>query len=124
MKTNKLLVAAALATAIGTPIAGFVGEMKGQPTTSTGVRVPFLQGFFNAQPAGQSELAALAQANEWLNSPPLTLVGSARKSRPHRFLDLHLHQLAAHASLCPRLGREISESRVGGDRHTRTRVRI
>ena len=49
MKTNKLLVAAVLATAIGAPIAGFVGEMKGQPMTSTGVRVPFLHGF----PIGQ-----------------------------------------------------------------------
>ena len=79
-----------------------------QPMTSTGVRVPFLHGFPTGQIASQTELASLERANEWLNSPPLTRVGSARKSRPHRFLDLHLHQLAAHASLCPRLGREIS----------------
>ena len=37
MKTHKLLVAAVLATAIGAPIAGVVGEMNGQPMTSTGV---------------------------------------------------------------------------------------
>src|SRR5262249_35387316 len=37
-------------------------------------------------------------------------VGSARESRARRFLDLHLHQLAAHASVCPCLGREVSES--------------
>jgi thiol-disulfide isomerase/thioredoxin len=72
MKTNKLLAAAVLATAIGAPIAGFAGEMNGQPMTSTGVRVPFLHGFPTGQTAGQSELASLERANEWLNSPPLT----------------------------------------------------
>ena len=46
MKTNKLLVAAVLATAIGAPIAGFMGETKvTQPMTSTRRRVPFLHGF-------------------------------------------------------------------------------
>src|SRR6266571_6177024 len=72
MKTSKLLVAAVLATAIGAPIAGFVGEMKGQPMTSTGVRVPFLHGLPTGQIASQAELASLERANEWLNSPPLT----------------------------------------------------
>jgi thiol-disulfide isomerase/thioredoxin len=72
MKTNKLLVAAVLATAIGAPIAGFVGEMKGQSMTSTGVRVPFLHGFPIGQIAGQTELASLERASEWLNSLPLT----------------------------------------------------
>jgi thiol-disulfide isomerase/thioredoxin len=73
MKTQKLLVSAVLAIAVGAPIAGFVGDITmSQPTTSTGVRVPFLHGFFNAQPAGQSELASLERANEWLNSPPLS----------------------------------------------------
>ena len=73
MKTNKLLVAAVLAIAIGAPIAGFVGDMnEPQPTTSTGVRVPFLHGLPTGQIADQSELASLERANEWLNSPPLT----------------------------------------------------
>ena len=72
MKTNKLLVAAVFAIAIGAPIAGFVGEMKGQPMTSTGVRVPFLHGFPTGQIASQTELASLERANEWLNSLPLT----------------------------------------------------
>src|SRR5258707_12855338 len=73
MKTNKLLVATVLATAIGAPIAGFVGAMNvTQPTASTGVRVPFLHGFPTGQIAGQSELASLERANDWLNSPSLT----------------------------------------------------
>ncbi len=46
--------------------------MKGQSTTSTGVRVPFLHGFPTGQIASQSELASLERANDWLNSPPLT----------------------------------------------------
>jgi thiol-disulfide isomerase/thioredoxin len=73
MNTNKLLVAAVLVIAIGAPIAGFAGDMKGpQPMTSTGIRVPFLHGFPSGQIGGQSELASLERANEWLNSPPLT----------------------------------------------------
>src|SRR5256885_3866051 len=73
MKTNKLLAAAVFATAIGAPIAGFVGDMSvAQPMTSTGVRVPFLHGLPTGQIASQSELASLERANEWLNSPPLT----------------------------------------------------
>ena len=73
MKTNKLLVAAVLATAIGAPIASFVQELNvSQSMTSPGVRVPFLHGIPSAQSPGQSELASLEGANEWLNSPPLT----------------------------------------------------
>src|SRR3954453_8012226 len=72
MKTNKLLVAAVLAIAAGAPV-WFLGEAAmSEPTTSTGVRVPFLHGFFNSQTAGHSELASVERANEWLNSPPLT----------------------------------------------------
>jgi thiol-disulfide isomerase/thioredoxin len=72
MNINKLLVAAILAAAIGAPIAGFVSEMRGQPMTSTGVRVPFLHGFPIGPSAGQNALASLDGANEWLNSPALT----------------------------------------------------
>src|SRR5216683_4882187 len=68
MKTNKLLVAAALETAIGAPI----GEVKGQSMISTGVRVPFLHGFPTGQIGSQTELASLERASEWLNSLPLT----------------------------------------------------
>jgi thiol-disulfide isomerase/thioredoxin len=71
MRTNKFLVAAVLAAAIGAPIAGFVSEMKGQPMTSSGARAPFLHGFPVAAIASQDELASLTRANEWLNSPPL-----------------------------------------------------
>lgn len=71
MKTNRLLVAAVLATAIGASIAGFVGGMKGQPMTSPAVRVPFLHGLPIGPSASQTELASLERANEWLNSPPL-----------------------------------------------------
>jgi len=75
MQTNKLLVAAVLAIAIGAPIAGFVVEMKGQPTTSTGVGLPFLHGYPTGQAGSRAELAALERADAWLNSPPLTAPG-------------------------------------------------
>ena len=72
MQVNKLLVTAVLAMAIGAAIVGLVGEMKGQPMTSPGVRVPFLHGLPTGAIAGQAELASLERANAWLNSPPLT----------------------------------------------------
>ncbi len=72
MKVNKLLVAGVLTIAIGAPIAGFLGEMNGQPMTSGEVRVPFLHGLPTGQIASQSELTSLERASEWLNSPPLT----------------------------------------------------
>jgi thiol-disulfide isomerase/thioredoxin len=72
MKTNKLVVAAVLAIAIGAPIIGFVGDMKGQPMTSTGIRVPFLHGLPTGQIAGGTALTSLERADAWLNSPPQT----------------------------------------------------
>jgi hypothetical protein len=75
MKTNKLLVAAVLAIAIGAPIAGFVGYMNGaQPMTST-VRVPFLHGLPGAGSPMQPDLSSFQRATEWLNSLPLTAAG-------------------------------------------------
>jgi thiol-disulfide isomerase/thioredoxin len=71
MKTNKVLVTAVLALAIGAPVAGFVGDVSmPQTTASTAARVSFLHGFPTAPK--QAELTALERASEWLNSPPLT----------------------------------------------------
>ena len=73
MKINKFLVAAVLAAAIGTPIAGFVQEKNmPQPMTFTGVPAPFLYGFPTVRVSNQAALASLERADEWLNSPPLT----------------------------------------------------
>jgi thiol-disulfide isomerase/thioredoxin len=73
MNTNKLLVAAVLATGVGAPIAVVAGEVRvAQLMASTGVRVPFLHGFPSGETSGQFELASLERADEWLNSPPLT----------------------------------------------------
>ena len=73
MRTNKLLITAVLAVAIGAPIASFIGDtVMSQPTTAPGVGVPFLHGFFNGRSTARSELASLERADEWFNSPPLT----------------------------------------------------
>jgi thiol-disulfide isomerase/thioredoxin len=71
MKTSKLLAGAVLAAAIGAPIAGFVGDMKGQSMTSTGVRDSFLHGP-PGRIARQAELPSLERADVWINSPSLT----------------------------------------------------
>ena len=68
MQTNKLLVIAVLAIAMGAPIAGFVGDM----TMPQSIRLPFLQSSATAQTHARSGLDSLEQANAWLNSPPLT----------------------------------------------------
>ena len=73
MTTSRFLAAAVLAIAIGTPIAGFIGDMNAaQPMTSTGAGIAFLHGSPTGRIGGQSELASLERANAWLNSPPLT----------------------------------------------------
>jgi len=72
MKISKLLVAAVLAVAIAAPIAGFLGNKNvAQQITFAGAPIPFLHGF-PVDAGGQSELASLDRADQWLNSPPLT----------------------------------------------------
>jgi len=68
MQTNKLLIAAVLAIAIGAPVAGFVGGT----TMPESIRLPFLQSSATAQTQARSGLDSLEQANAWLNSLPLT----------------------------------------------------
>ena len=70
MKTNRLLAGTVLTAAIGAIAAGFIGDLKGQPMTSTAVPFPhaFPVGLF----AGQNELAPLERADGWLNTAPLT----------------------------------------------------
>ena len=117
MKTNKLLVAAALTIAVGAPIAGFVGEIAvAQPTTSTGVRVPFLHGFFNPQSAGQTELTSLERADEWLNSPPLTASALRGKVVLVDFWTYTCINWLRTLAVRPRLVREIQRQGFGGDR--------
>jgi thiol-disulfide isomerase/thioredoxin len=73
MKLSKLLIAAVLVIAIGSPIAGFVGHIElPLSTTPTGEPVAFFHGLGTGPAADQSGLASLERADPWLNSPPLT----------------------------------------------------
>src|SRR5262245_41427397 len=73
MKLSKLLIAAVLVIAIGSPIAGFVGHIKlPLSTTPTGEPVAFFHGLGTGPAANQSGLPSLERADAWLNSPPLT----------------------------------------------------
>jgi thiol-disulfide isomerase/thioredoxin len=73
MKINKLLVGAVLAVAIGVPIVGLIGEVTmSQPARSGEMRAPFLHALRGERLVNRSELASLARADEWINSPPLT----------------------------------------------------
>ena len=50
-----------------------------------------------------------SRAHGWLNSAPLS-PSDLRERRARRLLDVHLHQPAAHAFLCPRLVERHTES--------------
>ena len=80
MKSSRLLTTALLAAAIGASIAVFLVDTIAmpQPTTSPGVRVPFLHGLFGGQSAARSELASLERADEWLEFAAPDGVGPAR----------------------------------------------
>jgi thiol-disulfide isomerase/thioredoxin len=69
---KKPLILAVLAVAIASPIVGFVKSAGVQrPMISAEKKISFLHGL-GGQTAGQTELASLERAIEWLNSPPLT----------------------------------------------------
>ncbi len=72
MKTNKLLVAAVLAIAIGSTDCQLCRGIERATDDVHRGTVPFLHGFPTGPIANQSELASLERADEWLNSPPLT----------------------------------------------------
>jgi hypothetical protein len=73
-----------------------------------------VQQLASAAGSPDNELASLSGASAWLNSEPLT--AADLRGKVVRLLDLHLHQLAAHAPLCARLGREIPGPGAGGHR--------
>jgi hypothetical protein len=58
----------------------------------------------NTELGNESQLPDLSGAIGWLNSVPLKPQVAAGKGRTRRFLDLHLHQLAAAPTLCEGLG--------------------
>ena len=55
----------------------------------------------------ESRMPAFDGANGWLNTEPLTPADAARQGRRRRLLDVHVHQLAADASVHPRVGRHV-----------------
>jgi thiol-disulfide isomerase/thioredoxin len=72
MSMRKLLAVAVLVIAVGALIAGLVRSTEmSQQTTSRGTWDLFLDRSYASQIGGQSELASLERADEWLNSPPL-----------------------------------------------------
>lgn len=87
MNAKKLLVAAILAIAIGALVAGSLGDTAmPQPTTSPGVRVPFLHGFFSGQSA-TLKIPANAQNGEFVPLPdvgPLPIGRCEPRANPQR----------------------------------------
>src|SRR5262249_4391319 len=66
--------------------------------------------------AGGGRAAPLGVCGGLPNRPAANTGRPAREGGPGRLLDLHLHQLAAPASLPPRLGGQVLRPRAGGDR--------
>jgi thiol-disulfide isomerase/thioredoxin len=70
MTASKLLAATAIAAIVGgIPATREGGDRATQP--STGLRIPFVHGWFADRGAGSSELTSLDRANAWINSPRL-----------------------------------------------------
>ena len=69
----------------------------------------------------EGRLPSFDGATGWLNSPPLTPGRAARPGRPRRLLDVHLRQLASHAAVRARLGRQVR--RPGTDDRGRPHAR-
>src|SRR4051812_30215248 len=67
MSTSKIVAFAVLVVAIGSAGAGFIRSTEKPQQTS----VTEILGH-TSQKGGQTELASLQRADEWLNSPPLT----------------------------------------------------
>ena len=73
MNTSKAVCRCRIRHALAAPLRSYAEDTDVlQPTISAGVRVPFLHGLSFGPLGGQTELASLERANEWLNSPPLT----------------------------------------------------
>ena len=82
-KKTKLMYAAVLAASIAAPIAGFLGDSKGQSLTPSSVQVPFLHGL-PIGPFRQSGGAGLAHARQRMAEfATADAGGSARQSRSH-----------------------------------------
>ena len=109
MKANQLLLAAILASAIGAPIETLAADKSvARQMTPAAVQLPI-----------EGELPSLGSATEWLNSPPLTAGGLRGKVVLIDVWTYTCINWLRSASLCPRVGREIQESRIGGDRRAR-----
>jgi hypothetical protein len=50
--------------------------------------------------------------------------GPTRQSRPRRLLDVHLHQLAPHSAVHPRVGRGVQRTRAGRHRRAHTGILV
>ena len=72
----------------------------------------------------EGHLPGFDGATGWLNSRATDRGRPARPRRAGQLLDLHLHQLAADASLCPRLGRQVQGPGPDRDRRPHPRVRL
>ena len=96
LRTGAMTIAAA-------HIGGF-GQSGSESTCATGV-------------GGHRQCGGVAQF------PTPDVVESCRESRARGLLDLHLHQLAAHAPLCSRVGAEVPRA-ARRDRRPHTRVRV
>ena len=123
---RRLLGTAALMFAAGQ--FGMIGAAQARSGTTQPAHQPAIEGQ-PMRPASvhyplKGSCPSLGGATGWLNSPPLRAVRPTRESRPHQHLDLYLHQLAAPAAVCPRVGREIHGARIRRDRRALAGVRL
>ena len=93
-----------------------------QPGSAAFARPP--PGRRRGRPAGRGTPAVIRRRDRLAQLGAADARGTPRTRRPRRLLDLHLHQLAAHAALRPGLGREVPRPRPDRDRRPHARVRV
>ena len=119
-------------TAIADDLPGFLVNPTG--TSSARARSPSGSTTCAARPSspppaatGLPELGAgarLRRRHALAELQAADAAGTARQGRADRLLDLHLHQLPAHAALPARLGRALPRPRAGDRRRPHARVRL
>ena len=110
-----------LVIAIGAAIAGFI-RSDGTNAAAEDDHRDSLD--HTGQIGGQSELASLPLADDWLNSPPLTASALRGKVVLIDFWTYTCINWLRTASVCPCLGREIQGQGIGGNRRPCAGVRI
>ena len=113
MSDDRATIDGASATAtISTPRRGLIGSIAHRLVGDAG------------RPAGRRSPADIRWRDRLAQLRTFDARRTAWPRRPRRLLDVHLHQLAAHGALSPRVGCEVPRPGLDRDRCSHARIRL